>query len=789
MKFGLQYHGFRIPKWDAYYVDYNGLCQRIKDLSHQASTCESIGKVAEPSYRRPGQYGRWDVNGLRAVLDLEAETFRHIDQNISRFETFRLQIPESIARRENETCGVFGFPKTPISLPNIDSVEELELRVVRSSYEELLLELKEIQWFDKVNHTAFSKIFGKLANHSHDKKALEHCHSRWVALQQRLNTSWAEVYGRVDKLVAELRKELARSRLGTHSWCIASLISHMLPATEEHDMLYKSLKNDQHSLVEKHILSATAREFTARNNPCLFIADIILISIIFSAKHTTALALDFILCEQISAEHVFLIVRIYGMEFQRCLYQCQSFPTDNLDHTGHEFAKLLRVLGSRATYLLRVKDCQGCLLLHHAAHYGLDSLCKVMVSHLVDTTPTVAAETLISIDNWGRTPLHCAVNARSPSVLALLLNVLSQISLDEQLSSTLRATLGSILILTLRAGADEMAKMVLDHGPDLLQQSSRGETALYCAAQLGNLPLASLIVGRLSSYALSIDVVEQTKGWTPLMVACGNGDAKMTKLLLQAGSNQSVCDARGWTALEHAVFRGHHVVAELFKPHQPSTGLEGPANAIRTVHKTRPHAVCNAVEKILIVYLGSTQGSHDRATIQLGDFCSNTSNTFRHGCPLEMQIFILGAPSVAKTLPLPLLDDQSHKPLIFRVKHDMPLQVVLKVYRCDNANSRVLVSNGTSLLDQEHVLGDKYESLIRERTIYMMDKEKLSPSGTVLLSYVVARPYPGLKNTDASSCLRLGQGLVRLVGHRGVWSLIPLPPSNANFVKGWVRMC
>lgn len=391
-----------------------------------------------------------------------------------------------------------------------------------------------------------------------------------------------------------------------------------------------------------------------------------------------------------------------------------------------------------------------------------------MVSHLVDTAPTVAAETLMSTDNWGRTPLHCAVNARSPSVLAVLLNALSQISLDEQQSSNLRATLGSILILALRAGADDMAKMVLDHGPDLLHQSSRGETALYCAAQLGNLPLASLVAGRLASYALGIDVVEHTKGWTALMAACGNGNANMAKLLLQAGSNQGLCDARGWTALEHAVFRGHHVVAEVLEPHQPSTGLEGPANAIRAVHKSRPHAVCDAGEKILVVYLGSTQGGHDRAAIQFGDFCSNISDTFRHGCPLEMPIFLLGAPSVAKTIPLPLLDDQSHKPLIFRVRHDMPLQVVLNVYRCDVANSRVLVSSGTSLLDQEHVLGDKHESLIRERTIFMMDKEKPGPSGTALLSYVVAEPYPGLKDPDASSCVRLGQGLARLVGHRGL---------------------
>jgi glycerophosphodiester phosphodiesterase len=390
-----------------------------------------------------------------------------------------------------------------------------------------------------------------------------------------------------------------------------------------------------------------------------------------------------------------------------------------------------------------------------------------MVSHLVNTSPTLAAEMLISVDHYRRTPLHYTVDAGNLSVFAFLLDALSQISLDEQSMSQVRATLGSILVLTLRARADEMAKMVLEHGPDLLHRSSRGETALYCAAQLGNLPLARLLVCRLSSYALGIDVIEKTRGWTSLTVACANGHTHIAKRLLQASAKQNSCDARGWTALEHAVFRGHHVVAELFKSHQPSTGLDGPASAIRAVHKAS-HAVCKAGERILIVYLVSTQGSHDRPTMQLGSFSPNTSDEFHQARPLELQISVLGTTSAAKTLQLPLLENQSHKPLVFKVEHDMPLQIVLNIYHCEVVNRRVLVSSGTSLLDQENILGDKHESLIRERTIYMMDKEKLCLTGTVLLSYLVAKPYSGLEKTDASSCLTPEEGLVRLVGHRGM---------------------
>ncbi|QLI64528.1 uncharacterized protein G6M90_00g009290 [Metarhizium brunneum] len=81
----------------------------------------------------------------------------------------------------------------------------------------------------------------------------------------------------------------------------------------------------------------------------------------------------------------------------------------------------------------------------------------------------------------------------------------------------------------------------------------------------------------------------------------------------------------------------------------------------------------------------------------------------------------------------------------------MPLQIMLKLYRCESINSKVVVSSGTSSLDEESLLGEKYESLIRERTVYLMDKETSAPAGTVLLSYVVAKPFPGLQKPSTSN--------------------------------------
>jgi hypothetical protein len=84
------------------------------------------------------------------------------------------------------------------------------------------------------------------------------------------------------------------------------------------------LKNDQHALVAKHILSATVQEGPTRDNLGLLAGDILLTSIIFSAKHTTALALEIILREQPNTKQVFLLLKICGIESQRHLYQFQN---------------------------------------------------------------------------------------------------------------------------------------------------------------------------------------------------------------------------------------------------------------------------------------------------------------------------------------------------------------------------------------------------------------------------------------------------------------------------------
>lgn len=752
MKFGLRLHEFVIPKWDGHYIDYNGLCQKIRDSTHQAGTSDLTSKLPKPQ--------------TQGMANNEPEALKYLEENITSFETFRLPMLESIVGREKELCYAFGFPSTPSTLPNISSVNCVELRIVQAAYDELLIELKQLQWFDKVNYAAMQKLFSKLYNCGYDKSNVQHYYSRWMTLQKSLQQSWFDTFSRIDKIVTEIQQESSKPLVGTHSWYIARVFSQAFP-DPSHDTTQESFTGDRHSLLEKCIGLETVQHTMKRNDAGFSAGDVFLISLLFSGNNTTALALQAIPSEHISEEQVFQVLQIYGLGFLSSQGYKQEFHGTLFDKGSSQFLSLLNSLGPDVADILQRKDGYGCLLLHYAVKYGLNSVCEFIVSRLIAIGTAAVGQTLIAVDHNGDTPLHCAVVTGNSPVLAILLKALPKIHVHKKTMASVRTVLGDILVLAVKSKEIEMVKNLLQHGPELLHQSVRGETALYCASRIGNIPLTQLFLSHLSQDKLSVDLVEKSRGWTPLMVACANGHAAIAELLLQAGAKLGTLDHRGWTALEHAIFRGHHTVAEVFKPDQSNPAHEGPASAVRTFRPISRY-FCNEGEKLLIVHLGSTQGGHDRAAIQLGGSNPNGTCKPSQQCRLELQISLLGNHSAAKILQLPMLEDQLHKPLVFRVKEGTPLQIVVKAHRYESISSKVFLSSGTSLLDQGDVLGEKHESLIRERTIYMMDKESSAFAGAVLLSYVVATPFSGLEKDRTSKFMKTNAGPVQLIGHRGI---------------------
>ncbi|KAM3508373.1 hypothetical protein MY10362_001218 [Beauveria mimosiformis] len=327
---------------------------------------------------------------------------------------------------------------------------------------------------------------------------------------------------------------------------------------------------------------------------------------------------------------------------------------------------------------------------------------------------------------------------------------------------------GKLLCLIVSCRPSSFIDAILEYNPDIGVRTSRGESALYCASQSGSLPVVRSVVEYFRKSGESLDSAVPRTGWTPLMVACAKGHADVAAYLLSSGADAQKVDVLGWAAREHAAYRGHLEIASLdgFASASMAGGrLAGRAGFTQEI----AHRTLTLDKKAVIVTLGSIQGGHDRKTLKLKHQVGGSDGAGLESKSLE--IIIGGADCASKFVQLPLWEDQSVKPLVGKL--DLGAQVQVTVRLWDNgdtpAHNRRLASSGTVLLSDDYArFGASRESMLRETTVIMLDKETMEFSGTVLIGYVIATPFEGLDNHEAANYKRRSGDPVRLVGHRGM---------------------
>ncbi|KAJ6780595.1 hypothetical protein PWT90_07122 [Aphanocladium album] len=364
--------------------------------------------------------------------------------------------------------------------------------------------------------------------------------------------------------------------------------------------------------------------------------------------------------------------------------------------------------------------------------------------------------------------------------------------LDPKFDTGLPHFFGRLLYLAAHCLDGEYIDVILSYHPDIGVKSIRGETALYRAAQAGSLRAVQSIATCYLKSGESLDVAVPRTGWTPLMVACAKGRTEIAEYLLRCGADAQKVDVVGWTAKEHAAYRGH----------LPAASLEGLASActppgalgprVRSARKGTAKTLPDD-QKAVIVTLGSVQGGHCRRTLRLHQEADGNDHISLDTAFLEISLPNAGYQS--KTVPLPLLEDHSVGPLVGKIELDAQVQVTVRLWHDDQgpAGERSLHSSGTILLNQDYAtFGSSRESMLRETTVILLNKNTMEYSGTVLLSYVVATPFKGLDDGDAASYIRQPGAGVRLVGHRGLGQNT-LGTSNLqigeNTVTAWCAIC
>lgn len=278
-------------------------------------------------------------------------------------------------------------------------------------------------------------------------------------------------------------------------------------------------------------------------------------------------------------------------------------------------------------YALYERDSYGRLPLHYACQYGLVDACQAILDWLLDSgqlgVPHDTDPILIQ-DLEGRTPLHLAVIGGHIAVTRILLEFRKLKGGTDKMVDlqNLDTALGSSLAIALKSKFTGIVELLSAHSVNISHQGKWGETALYIAAQSGHEEFVKPIIKAVSNEKADIDVVETVYGWSPLFIATIEGHLPIVKLLLHAGANAGICDRLGWTAKEHAAFRGHMIIADTLEVANPPAPASIPSTA-----RSHTEAGASCLRSHYVLQKGKRNTSSSSHLPQALDTSTNSGNS------------------------------------------------------------------------------------------------------------------------------------------------------------------
>jgi len=160
------------------------------------------------------------------------------------------------------------------------------------------------------------------------------------------------------------------------------------------------------------------------------------------------------------------------------------------------------------------------------------------------------------------TPLHCAVCGDHMDVVKFLLSKGAGVNAKTVNGWTPLAFVWPV----------DMAALLIANGADVRIADEQGQTALHWAVNRDNHRGDKALIELLLKHGADINARAASTsgswaGWTPLHVACGNGNPDIVGLLLAHGADVNAKSDKGETPLAIAQNNGHRQVVELLKEH------------------------------------------------------------------------------------------------------------------------------------------------------------------------------------------------------------------------------
>ncbi|GBF61088.1 glycerophosphocholine phosphodiesterase [Trichophyton mentagrophytes] len=419
------------------------------------------------------------------------------------------------------------------------------------------------------------------------------------------------------------------------------------------------------------------------------------------------------------------------------------------------FNLILNHAGIKAKELLITPDAAGAISLQYSAQLGLPVICDFIIKYLeqLGISPRSA---ILAANTTGIKPLQWSVARGHVHVTRIFLDTL-YVGIDEAHDTILN----DLLTLAIEYQNDGLVQLLASRCTTTNQLSSSGETCLHVASRVGRRDYIDTILKINSQKYMAINAQEGTNGWTPLTIASIRGHLPVVEALLCAGANEQLLDYQGWTAKDHAAFKGHFAVANRLETNKVITPMiQNPC-----ITTSPPNIMGDTT--YLIVNLGTVQKGRKIKPLDLEDV-STRSGQLLPETALSLEISTSGGP--AYTLRLPFLRDLVDDTFIFPIEDPLKTHLAFKLLK-NTSHSNLgnsLIGSGISLLSSKKDANISYhKSLIRESTVPILEKETMELIGKITFTSFIATPFLDL-NTRSSSFEYLEKTRsMQLIGHRG----------------------
>ena len=472
---------------------------------------------------------------------------------------------------------------------------------------------------------------------------------------------------------------------------------------------------------------------------------------------------------------------------------------------------------------LQMRDTYGRMPLHYAAQYGFVVICKIVISRMQSWGQYEVSEGIDAPfwqDSEGWAPLHLSVIGGHHITTRTLLEAEDWKGTSNSKAAVKRhmSKFGDVLALATKKNFVIIVQLLVEAGVDLNHQDDQGETALYIAARMGHTECAEVLLKGSCHQKANTEMQEKSFGWTPLLVACVDGNLPVVELLIEAGADLERPDMSGWTAKEHAALRGHIDIARrlvekipqscqssCISPCKLSASLpinssltdrrsnctsngSGPPTRTTEPVKTFGHRYLTD-ESMILVSLGTMDIRKNIEVVKLDRIPLAHAHSTQLDTALSIVVSATGATGEPSIVDLPVQDNISTEPLVFTTVDATKVKLLFDIVPTYAGTKDQIIGRGVALLSSiRPSIGSQRITLQGDVTVPIMAAHNLEVIGSVNFNFLIITPFkhPKMSITENQTYWK-SMASTMVIGHRGDCAILSYASHFLTFMKAWVK--